>query len=108
VENLIGNALEYGSPGAPITISLKREAASVEVAVHNRGVPIPSQEIPLLFQNFRRAKSAHEGWGLGLTSVKGVVDAHQGKIRVESAEGKGTSFILEIPFRMSDPLKIAV
>jgi len=55
-----------------------------------------------LFQSFKRSKSTQEGiktgWGLGLTLVKGVVDAHKGKIHVESAPEIGTSFILEIPF----------
>ena len=66
------------------------------------GPAIPEKEMALLFQDFRRSRSAQEGtqtgWGLGLTLVKGVIDAHKGTIRVESKEGIGTSFIMEIPY----------
>ena len=102
VENLIGNAVKYSTPETPITVSLKHGKAGVEITVHNEGVPISKDDVPLLFQRYRRSKRAQEGtktgWGLGLTLVKGVVDAHNGNIRVESAEGKGTTFILEVPF----------
>jgi len=101
VENLIGNAVKYGTADSPITITLKTGTAVVELTVHNEGAPISEAEIPLLFQIYRRARSAQEstktGWGLGLTLVKGVVDAHNGQIRVESTKDKGTSFILDIP-----------
>jgi len=115
IENLVGNAVKYGTPDTPITISLRRGKSAVELVVHNEGSPISESDAPLLFQQYRRSKRAQEGtktgWGLGLTLVKGVVDAHQGKIRVESALGKGTSFILEIPIDgAADPageLKVA-
>lgn len=101
VENLVGNAVKYSTAESPITLSLGYGKKAIELTVHNEGTPIAENEIPLLFQKFRRAKSANEGtktgWGLGLTVVKGVIEAHKGKIRVESKEGKGTSFILEIP-----------
>ena len=101
VENLVGNAVKYGASDTPITITLRSRKAAVELTVHNEGHPISEAEIPLLFQIYRRSRSVQEGtktgWGLGLTLVKGVVDAHKGKVRVESEEGKGTSFILEIP-----------
>ena len=102
VENLVGNAVKYGTPETPITVSLRRGKTAAEVTVHNQGPPIAENELPRLFEQYRRSKRAQEGtktgWGLGLTLVKGVVDAHKGSIRVESSEAKGTSFILEIPF----------
>ncbi|MGZ3699395.1 MAG: sensor histidine kinase, partial [Bdellovibrionota bacterium] len=114
VENLIANAVKYGSPEKPITISLRSDTKSVVLMVHNEGQPIAESEIPLLFEQFRRSKSAQEGtkagWGLGLTLIKGVVDAHRGEVRVESSAEKGTSFILEIPLDQpsrSGDLKIA-
>jgi len=102
VENLIVNAVKYGADETPITISWNSSIETIEVTVHNEGAEIPDHEIPRLFQKFRRATSSEEagtrpGWGLGLTLVKGVVDAHNGKIDVASAEGIGTSFTLEIP-----------
>jgi len=101
VENLIDNAVKYGSSGTPITVSLRGGTESVEITVHNAGPALTDDEIPRLFQNFQRTRRAEEGtqsgWGLGLTVVKGVVEAHKGKIRVESREGIGTRFALEIP-----------
>lgn len=101
VENLLGNAVKYGTAGAIITVALRCDAKSAVISVHNDGATIPEAEIPLLFQRYRRTKSAEDstnpGWGLGLSVVKGVVEAHGGTIRVESEDGKGTSFILELP-----------
>jgi len=107
IENLLGNAVKYSTPETPITISLRRVATSVELIVHNQGPPILEAEIPYLFQQYRRSKAAHEGtqpgWGLGLTLVKGVVDAHKGTIHVESKAGTGTRFIIMIPFPVPPP-----
>jgi signal transduction histidine kinase len=101
VENLIGNAVKYGASRTPITVSLKGGTEVAEIGVHNEGPVLTENEIPRLFQNFQRATRAEDGtqsgWGLGLTVVKGVVEAHKGKIRVESSEGKGTRFVLKIP-----------
>jgi signal transduction histidine kinase len=103
VENLIGNAVKYGNSDTPITIVLRPGTAAAELIVHNEGPPISEAEIPLLFQIYRRSRSAQEGtktgWGLGLTLVKGVVDAHKGSVRVESSLNMGTSFILSIPYQ---------
>lgn len=103
VENLVGNAIKYGDKETPIKISVSHDQNSISVSVHNQGTPIPSDEMPLLFEQYRRAKTAHEsnqtGWGLGLTLVKGVVDAHEGEIHVESVQGKGTTFTIQIPFK---------
>jgi signal transduction histidine kinase len=105
---LAGNAVKYSTPDSQVTLLLEFGKKAVELTVHNEGKPIAENEIPLLFQNFRRSKSANEGtktgWGLGLTVVKGVIEAHKGKIRVESKEGKGTSFILEIPTSEVSPV----
>lgn len=103
VENLIGNAVKYGASETSIRVSLRGDPATVEITVHNEGSVISANEIPQLFEKFRRSKRAEagtqSGWGLGLTVVKGVVDAHQGKVRVQSGQGQGTSFTLEIPRR---------
>jgi signal transduction histidine kinase len=101
VENLLDNAVKYSTPGTPITVSLIRSDKVVLISVHNFGPHIPENELPLLFQHYRRAKSAQDGkqvgWGLGLTLVKGVINAHKGKIRVESKAGIGTTFVIELP-----------
>jgi len=101
LENLIGNAVKYGTPGGPINVSLRKADANIEIAVTNQGPPIAESEIPSLFDQYHRSKSAQEGpqpgWGLGLTLVRGVVMAHGGTVRVKSKEGLGTQFILNLP-----------
>ena len=67
--------------------------------MHNEGEPIPLVEQASLFESFKRASTADQeiGWGLGLTMVKGMVDAHKGTITVESGKETGTKFIIKIP-----------
>ena len=61
VENLIGNAVKYGTPGTPIKVSLKGGIETVETTVHNEGSVLTEHEIPRLFQNFGRATRAEDG-----------------------------------------------
>ncbi len=105
VENLIGNAAKYGASRKPISVSLKHATEAVAITVHNEGSVLTDEDIPRLFESFGRGNRAESptqpGWGLGLTVVKGVVEAHKGHIRVDSSESQGTSFILEIPSAMT-------
>ncbi len=99
IENLISNAIKYGDENTSTTISLTHDKNSVELSVHNVGKPIPPEDVPILFEQYRRLKSSKNkaGWGLGLTMVKGMVDAHKGSIVVESDKDKGTTFKIKLP-----------
>lgn len=99
IENLATNAVKYGAPNTPITLTLQRTATQIELTIHNEGNPIALEAQSILFQQFRRTISAEEqtGWGLGLFLAKNIIETHQGTIEVESAEGKGTSFIVKLP-----------
>lgn len=99
IENLVTNAIKYGDEKTSIVLSLSQDQNSAELGVHNFGKPIPPEEISILFEQYRRLKSSHSkaGWGLGLTMVKGMVDAHNGSILVESEKDKGTTFIIKLP-----------
>lgn len=99
VENLLTNAIKYGDVLTTIEISLSQDKNSAELSVHNFGKAIPAEDIPILFEPYRRLKSSKDkkGWGLGLTMVKGMVDAHHGSITVESDETKGTTFKIKLP-----------
>jgi signal transduction histidine kinase len=99
IENLSTNATKYSTPNSPITITIQQTKSTVTVSVHNEGQPISAENQARLFQEFHRAKSSESqtGWGLGLTVVKGVTEAHRGTAKVESAEGKGTTFTIELP-----------
>jgi signal transduction histidine kinase len=99
IENLATNAAKYGTPHAPITITIQQSKSKVMLSVHNEGKHIPPEVHPVLFQEYRRTHSAHTktGWGLGLTVVKGVTEAHHGTVRLDSAEDKGVTFTIELP-----------
>ena len=103
LDNLASNAAKYGAPGSPITIRCRDKEGGVELVVHNLGNPIPADEAPRLFEPFHRARAAeesgHKGWGIGLTLVKGIVEAHGGTVRVESGAESGTSFRVELPYQ---------
>lgn len=99
VENLITNAIKYGDENTFITISIAQDKDSAELRLHNFGKPISPAEVPQLFEQYSRLKSSKDktGWGLGLTAVKGMVEAHEGTIAVESEEKIGTTFIIKLP-----------
>ena len=97
MENLIQNAVKYGSNDTPITLTLNQDQDEVHLSVHNYGNPIPKEHHSTLFEPFRRLQNHTKGWGVGLTLVRGVAEAHEGKIQVESDEFKGTTFSLTLP-----------
>lgn len=99
IENIAINAVKYGAPNTPITLTLKQTETHISLTIHNQGKPIPPEAQSILFQQFRRTASAEQrkGWGLGLFLAKSIVEAHRGTIAVESAESEGTSFIIKLP-----------
>lgn len=99
LENLVVNAMKYGSAGKPIRVALTQTAKTVKLTVHNEGNPIPSAEQSKLFAKYMRASTAKSktGWGLGLALVSGVAKAHHGTARVKSSLETGTDFIIELP-----------
>jgi signal transduction histidine kinase len=99
IENIATNAVKYGAPDTPITLTLQHTATAISITIHNEGQPIPPEAQSVLFQQFCRTLTAgkQKGWGLGLFLAKKLIEAHQGTIEVESAEGKGTSFIITLP-----------
>lgn len=101
LENLCTNAIKYGSPNTPVTVKLRMPVGHVEFSVHNEGNPLSPEEQTKLFEPFQRSKSAQasgqQGWGLGLTLVQGLAEAHGGHIRVESSAQAGTTFIVCLP-----------
>lgn len=98
--NLLDNAVKYGEPETPITIHMKSEHGRTRIDVHNFGSPIPPDEQKKLFQvhnRLRAAKSSNKrGWGIGLTLVKAVAEAHGGSVTVSSTKEGGTVFTLDI------------
>lgn len=105
IENLACNAKKYGATDRPITIGARREKNGVRMWVHNWGPPIPDLEQKKLFRFLERATKARlggeQGWGIGLTLVKGIVEAHKGRVEVYSSTADGTTFHLHLPFDIS-------
>jgi signal transduction histidine kinase len=99
IENLVVNALKYGSPDSPVKVIIKQNDTTASITVHNDGNPIPSSEQPTLFKKFVQGSNVtnETGWGLGLALVSGVAKAHDGTVRVESSNATGTDFIIELP-----------
>lgn len=101
VTNLIGNAVKFSHPGSRIVLSARREGETVELAVLDQGQGIPARELGELFKEFRRASvrptAGERSTGLGLAIVKRIVEAHGGRVRVESTVGVGSTFAFTLP-----------
>jgi signal transduction histidine kinase len=99
--NILDNAVKYTPIGGRIDFSISQEQGFIIVAVQDSGIGIPKDQKNRVFSKFFRADNATSiqtsGTGLGLYMVKKIIDRHGGKIVVDSAEGKGTSFIISIP-----------
>lgn len=100
VVNLISNALRYSPADTPITLRLTTQENEVVVSVIDRGVGIASEDLPNLFQRYSRAGTGGkrgEGLGLGLYISRLIVEAHGGRIWVESKMGEGSTFSFSLP-----------
>lgn len=99
VDNLVTNALKYSTPDSPIKIDLKKIDKNVLLSVHNFGNPINEANMKNLFNQFHRSNTAEgtKGWGLGLSVVKGITEAHKGFVEVESSASEGTTFSVSLP-----------
>ena len=103
VENIIDNAIRYTSSGGKIAISFKVDGGEIEVRIQDTGLGIPDREQDKVFTKFFRGTNVirvdTEGTGLGLYITKHIIEAHGGRIWLESKEGKGTTFFFTIPVR---------
>lgn len=106
VENLVTNAIKYGSPEAMITVRLGVSHGEVEISVHNEGNPIPKADQEAIFNQFQRTKKTQEefhqsGWGIGLALVRGIAEAHGGRVSVHSSQAAGTTFEVTLPHQFA-------
>lgn len=99
--NLLSNAIKYTPESGTITVTLTRDGSQVLAQVHDTGCGIASQDLPKLFQEFYRTgnpiNEQVRGTGLGLALVKRIIEAHHGRIWVESELGKGSTFSFTLP-----------
>jgi len=101
--NLVGNAIKYTAAGGRVHIALTATDAGnrATIAIRDTGRGIPVADLPHVFDKFYRVKShaadGTPGTGLGLAIVKSIVELHHGRVRVESVEGAGSTFFVELP-----------
>lgn len=103
LSNLISNALKFSKEGALVKVSLATEGNEAIMKVEDFGIGIPQSMINHIFEPFTPAKrhgtSGERSYGLGLSICKQIIDAHGGKIYVESKEGEGSIFYVRLPIK---------
>jgi signal transduction histidine kinase len=109
LSNLLSNGVKFTGDGGQIELGADQaNGAQVKVWVKDNGVGIASEEIGGLFEKYRQLTSGkiseHKGTGLGLVICKKIVEAHGGKIWVESEEGRGSTFYFCLPLNSQDNL----
>ncbi|HPP39444.1 MAG TPA: HAMP domain-containing sensor histidine kinase, partial [Candidatus Kapabacteria bacterium] len=99
LSNLLGNAINYTESGGKINISVTQDSENVLISVEDNGIGIPKEDIPHIFKRFSQgtSKKRSTGTGLGLYLSRQIVEAHDGKIWLESEVGKGSKFYFTIP-----------
>jgi len=101
LHNLLDNAIKYSSEAPEITIWTKDAKQGVEIIISDKGIGMSKDDLKRIFEKFYRVSTGNlhdvKGFGLGLSYVKAITDAHRGKINVESEIGKGSSFTVYFP-----------
>ncbi|HEX9104315.1 MAG TPA: GAF domain-containing sensor histidine kinase, partial [Polyangia bacterium] len=96
--NLVGNAIKYTDAGGRITVSAARDGEAIAFAVADTGPGIAEEHLPHLFDRFWRVRGKRrDGTGLGLWIVKGLVEAHGGRVSVDTRLGAGARFSFTVP-----------
>ena len=107
--NLLNNAVKYSPHGGRIRVTLTAEGAPdagrIRISVRDQGIGVPPESLPYLFSRFYRADNARQarssGLGIGLYISEQIVRAHSGDIHVTSAPGEGSTFTIELPWRVT-------
>jgi PAS domain S-box-containing protein len=103
LSNLVSNAIKYSPDGGTVWVGGRTDQTGVTVYVADQGIGIPPEEQARIFERFHRVESglhrSTEGTGLGLYLVKAVIEAHGGRVWVESAPGRGSIFMFTLPGR---------
>jgi two-component system phosphate regulon sensor histidine kinase PhoR len=101
ISNLVDNAVKYSKENLLIKIATYNTVKTIGIRIEDNGIGMSKETVRRIFEKFFRAHTGNihnvKGFGLGLSYVKTVVDAHDGKIKVDSVLGKGSAFTLEIP-----------
>ena len=102
IDNILKNAIDYSPEGGKVSVEISSGETYARLCIGDEGPGIPAEEVGLIFRGFYRGSSSakiKKGTGLGLALSKAIVTRHGGDIRVKTAEGKGSVFIIELPTR---------
>ena len=104
ITNLIDNAIKYSKENLLIRIATQSNSRNLIIRIEDNGIGMTKETQRRIFEKFYRAHTGNlhnvKGFGLGLSYVKTIVEGHQGKIKVDSTIGKGTTFTLEFPLKL--------
>jgi signal transduction histidine kinase len=108
IRNLLENALKYSREASvPVTVRVHVLADAVAVSIQDRGIGIPREDLPFVFEPFYRVDPSRSretgGFGLGLSLCKAIMEAHGGSISIESQVGAGTTAQLQFPRETPEP-----
>ncbi len=100
--NILNNARQYTSKGGKVTLEAREESGQLALVVTDTGCGIPPEDLPRIFERFYRVDKTrsrnHGGTGLGLSIARQIVEAHGGKMSIESKSGEGTRVMVNLPF----------
>ena len=106
ISNLISNAMKFSDEGTDVVVTVDKIGDVVRLSVCDHGMGIPEEFKPRVFEKFAQANSSDTrsagGTGLGLSITKRIVEWHGGTISFKTAEGVGTTFVIELPLRRAD------
>ena len=104
ISNLVGNAVKFTPEGGTVTLACAPAEGEVRFSVSDTGPGLPPEQVPHIFGAFWQARHAdRRGLGLGLSIARGLVEAHGGRIWVESEPGRGATFVFTLPLAGADP-----
>jgi signal transduction histidine kinase len=99
--NLVDNAVKYTPPGGRVEVTGGTESDEIIISITDTGIGIPEGKLSRIFERFYRVDKARSkatgGTGLGLSIVRHVAENHGGRVTVESAPGRGTTFTVRLP-----------
>lgn len=100
LDNLLSNAVKFTPPGGEIKVQVESGGSTATLSVVDSGVGIPEEDLPWIFERFRRGSNVVgriSGTGVGLTLVKQIVEQHGGTVGVRSTPGRGSTFSVHLP-----------
>jgi signal transduction histidine kinase len=99
LENLIGNAIRYTPENGTISLEARMDGGDILLALSDAGIGIPAEDLPRIYDPFYRGTNSRreQGFGLGLTTVKSIIEGHGWEIGVSSTVGQGTTFTIRMP-----------